>query len=171
LPIWLGVGGNPESALRAGELGLPVILANISQPPTNFINQIAAYRERHAARGHDTSALKVAIATHVHVAKDSQTALDEFYPHYSAYFREHAPRANFAGEVSRELYGQRAGPKGPIFVGSPQQIIDKLMYERELFAHDRFLCQVDIGGLPYTKVARSIELLATEVLPAIGAAH
>jgi len=171
LPIWLGVGGNPESALRAGELGLPVILANISQPPTNFINQIAAYRERHAARGHDASALKVAIATHVHVAKDSQTALDEFYPHYSAYFREHAPRANFAGEVSRELYEQRAGPKGPIFVGSPQQIIDKLMYERELFAHDRFLCQVDIGGLPYTKVARSIELLATEVLPAIGAAR
>lgn len=167
LPIWLGVGGNPESALRAGELGLPVILANISQPPTNFINQIAAYRERHAASGHDTSALKVAIATHLHVAKDSQTALDEFYPHYSAYFREHAPRANFAGEVSRELYAQRAGPQGPIFVGSPQQIIDKLMYERELFAHDRFLCQVDIGGLPYTKVARSIDLLATEVLPAI----
>jgi alkanesulfonate monooxygenase SsuD/methylene tetrahydromethanopterin reductase-like flavin-dependent oxidoreductase (luciferase family) len=171
LPIWLGVGGNPESALRAGELGLPVILANISQPPTNFINQIAAYRERHAAKGHDTSTSKVAIATHVHVAKDSQTALDEFYPHYSAYFREHAPRANFAGEVSRELYEQRAGSKGPIFVGSPQQIIEKLMYERELFAHDRFLCQVDIGGLPYTKVARSIELLATEVLPVIGAAH
>ena len=104
-------------------------------------------------------------------AKDSQTALDEFYPHYSAYFREHAPRANSAGGVPRELYEQRAGPAGPIFVGSPQQIIDKLMYERELFAHDRFLCQVDIGGLPYTKVARSIELLATVVLPAIGIAQ
>ncbi|MGC1682303.1 MAG: hypothetical protein WA760_13295, partial [Pseudolabrys sp.] len=61
-----------------------------------------------------------------------------------------------------------AGPGGPILVGSPQQIIDKLMYERELFAHDRFLGQVDIGGLPYTKVARSIELLATQVLPAIN---
>ena len=52
-PIWLGVGGNPESALRAGELGLPVILANISQPPANFVSQIAAYRQRHAERGHD----------------------------------------------------------------------------------------------------------------------
>ena len=97
LPIWLGVGGNPESALRAGELGLPVILANISQPPANFVSQIAAYRQRHAERGHDAGTLKVAIATHTHVAKDSQTALDEFYPYYSAYFREHAPRAN--GEV------------------------------------------------------------------------
>jgi alkanesulfonate monooxygenase SsuD/methylene tetrahydromethanopterin reductase-like flavin-dependent oxidoreductase (luciferase family) len=171
LPIWLGVGGNPESALRAGELGLPVILANISQPPINFIDQIAAYRQRHAAKKHDVSTLKVAIATHVHLAKDSQTALDEFYPHYSAYFREHAPRANLARGVPRELYEQRAGADGPIFVGSPQQIIDKIMYERELFAHDRFLCQIDIGGLPYTKVARSIELLATGVLPAIGRAQ
>ena len=95
-------------------------------------------------------------------------ALDEFYPHYSAYFREHAPRANLSGEVPRDVYEKRAGPGGPILVGSPQQIIDKLMYERELFAHDRFLGQVDIGGLPYTKVAGSIELLATQVLPAIN---
>lgn len=167
LPIWLGVGGNPESALRAGDLGLPLILANISQPPANFVSQIAAYRQHHAEKGHDASTLKVAIATHVHVAKDSQTALEEFYPHYSAYFREHAPRANLVGEISRDVYEKRAGATGPIFVGSPQQIVDKLMYERELFAHDRFLGQVDIGGLPYTKVAKSIELLATQVLPAI----
>lgn len=167
LPIWLGVGGNPESALRAGDLGLPLILANISQPPANFVSQIATYRQRHTERGHDASTLKVAIATHVHVAKNSQTALEEFYPHYSAYFREHAPRANLVGEISRDVYEKRAGATGPILVGSPQQIIDKLMYERELFAHDRFLGQVDIGGLPYTKVAKSIELLATQVLPAM----
>ena len=167
LPIWLGVGGNPESALRAGELGLPVILANISQPPANFADQIAAYRQRHAEQRHDAKTLKVGIATHAHIAKDSQTALDEFYPHYSAYFRSHVPRANLAGEVPREVYQQRAAPKGPIFVGSPQQIVEKIMYERELFGHDRFLAQVDIGGLPYAKVANTIELLATHVLPAI----
>ena len=110
--------------------------------------------------------LKVALATHVHLAEDSQTALEEFYPHYSAYFREHAPRGNL-GELSRDVYEQRASATGPIFVGSPQQIIDKLMYERELFDHDRFLGQVDIGGLPYTKVAKSIELLATQVVPVV----
>jgi alkanesulfonate monooxygenase SsuD/methylene tetrahydromethanopterin reductase-like flavin-dependent oxidoreductase (luciferase family) len=167
LPIWLGAGGNPETMLRAADLGLPVILANISQPPANFAGQIAAYRQRHAEKGHDGNRLKVAIATHAHVAKDSQTALNEFYPHYSAYFRSHVPRANLAGEVSRDVYEKRASATGPIFVGSPQQIIDKLMYERELFAHDRFLAQVDIGGLPYAKVAQSIELLATQVLPVI----
>jgi probable LLM family oxidoreductase len=166
LPIWLGVGGNPESALRAGDLGLPLVLANISQPPANFASQIAAYRQRHAEKGHAASTSKVAIATHVYLAEESQTALEEFYPHYSAYFHEHAPRPNM-GEVSRHLYEQRASATGPIFVGSPQQIIDKLMYEHGLFAHDRFLCQVDIGGLPYAKVAKSIELLATQVAPAV----
>lgn len=169
LPIWLGVGGNPDSALRAGTLGLPVVLANISQPPANFAGQIAAYRRRHADCGHDGDARKLAVATHVYVAPESQTALDEFYPYYSAYSRAHAPRADLAREVPREIYETRASAKGPIFVGSPQQILDKLMYERELFSHDRFLCQIDIGGLPYAKVARSIELLATKVLPALPA--
>jgi len=168
LPIWLGVGGNPESMLRAADLGLPVILANISQPPANFAGQVAAYKQRHAEQGHDAGTRKVAVATHMHLAKDSRTARDEFYPHYRAYFGAHAPRANLSGDVPRELYDKRTAPDGPTFVGSPQQIVDKLMYEHELFGHDRFLGQVDIGGLPFAKVANSIELLATQVLPAIA---
>ncbi len=167
LPVWVGLGGTAASALRAGELGLPVILANITQPPANFAGQIAAYRQRYAERGHGAGNLKVAIATHVHVAKDSQTALAEFYPYYNAYFSEHLRRSGRVGEVPRAVYEQRAGATGPIFVGSPQQIIDKLMYEGELFAHDRFLAQIDLGGLPYATVASSIELLAAEVLPAL----
>ncbi len=167
LPIWLGAGGNPDTMLSAADLGLPVILANISKPPATFTGQIAAYRQRHAEKGHDPKTLKVAIATHAHVTQDSQTALNEFYPYYSAYFRAHVPRPNFTGEVSREVYEERAAAHGPIFVGSPQQIVDKILYEHELFGHDRFLAQVDIGGLPYAKVARTIELLATRVAPAI----
>ena len=167
LAIWVGVGGTAESAIRAGELGLPVILANITQPPANFAGQIAAYRQRFSARGHDPRNLKVAVSTHVHVAKESQAALDEFYPYYNAYFSAHLRRAAPAGVVPRDLYDQRAAATGPIFVGSPQQIVDKLCYERELFGIDRFLAQVDLGGMPYAKVARSIELLATEVLPKV----
>jgi probable LLM family oxidoreductase len=170
LPIWLGVGGTVESTLRAGELGLPVILANITQPPANFAGQIAAYRQRFAEKGHGAGKSKVAVATHVHVARDSQAALAEFYPYYNAYFREHLRRSgNPAADVPRAVYEQRAGAMGPIFVGSPQQIVDKLMYERELFGHDRFLGQIDLGGLPYAKVAQSIELLAADVLPVVRA--
>ncbi len=167
LPVWLGVGGTPASALRAGDLGLPIILANITQPPAIFAGQIAAYRQRHAERGHDPDACRVALATHVYVAPESQAAMDEFYPHYSAYFRDHAPKPELAHSVPRALYEERSGAQGPVMVGSPQQIVDKLMYERELFGQDRFLAQIDIGGLPFLKVARSLELLATKVLPAL----
>jgi alkanesulfonate monooxygenase SsuD/methylene tetrahydromethanopterin reductase-like flavin-dependent oxidoreductase (luciferase family) len=168
LPIWLGAGGTPESAQRAGDLGLPLTLANIMQPPARFVGQISDYRRRHAAKGHDPAACRVALATHVHVAKDSQTARDEFYPYYAAYFREHAPQTNFIADTPRDAFEARAGASGPIFVGSPQEVVDKLMHEHELFGIGRFLAQVDIGGLPYPKVARAIELLATEVLPAVG---
>jgi len=162
LLLWLGAGGTPESAARAGDLGLPLVLANIFQPPANFVGQIADYRRRHAAGGHDARACRVAVATHVHVAKDSQTALDEFHPYYSAYFRMHAPRPELAVDTPRDVYEKRASAAGPIFVGSPQQIVDKLMAERELFGIDRFLAQIDLGGMPYAKVAEVIELLAKQ---------
>jgi len=165
LPIWLGVGGTPESAQRAGNLGMPLILANIMSPPAKFVPQIADYRERHKKAGHDPRECRVALATHVHVAKDSQAALDDFYPYYAAYFREHAPRKELMGDTPRSVYDTRASMAGPIFVGSPQQIVDKLMHEHEMFGFDRFLAQVDLGGLPYAKVAEAIELLATKVLP------
>ena len=169
LPIWLGVGGTAESARRAADHGLPIVLANISQPPAHFTGQIAEYRQRFAAAGHDPKNRRVAVATHLYIAPESQTARDEFYPYYRAYFSSHAARPYASREVPRELFETRASAQGPIFVGSPQEIIDKLGYERELFGHDRFLAQIDIGGLPYAKVARAIELLATEVLPAIRA--
>jgi probable LLM family oxidoreductase len=168
LPVWLGVGGNPESALRAGRLGLPLALANISQKPEKFRGQIADYRRAGAEAGFAPDRLKVAIATHCFVAEDSRTARDEFYPYYSAYFATHAPKASYLAEVPRDVFEARAAPDGAIFVGSPQEIVDKVMRERELFGHQRFLAQVDIGGLPYAKVARSIELLATKVLPAVA---
>jgi probable LLM family oxidoreductase len=167
LPIWLGVGGNPESALRAGVLGLPLALANISQPPAKFSAQIADYKRAGAEAGHDPKRLKVAIASHLHLAKDSQAARDEFYPYYAAYFRAHAPKTTYVTDVPREEYDRRLAATGPLFVGSPQQIIDKIMMERELFGHERFLAQIDIGGLPYARVVEVIELLAGEVMPAV----
>lgn len=166
LPVWIGTGGTPNSVERAGHLGLPLALANISLPPAKLAPVVDLYRRSGLKAGHGGK-LKVSMATHFHVHKNSQDARQEFYPHYAGYFRNHTPAQYRAQEISQLEFEQRAAPHGPLFVGSPQEIIDKIMYQRELFAHQRFLAQIDIGGLPYAKVARVIELIATEIAPVV----
>src|SRR5262245_57898954 len=167
LPIWVGTGGTPGSVTRAGALGLPLALANISIPPARLAPLADLYREAGAKAGHRATDLKVAIAAHLYVEKDSQDAMSTFYPHYVGYFRHHSARQYQVRQISWEDYEQLAGPDGALFVGSPQQIVDKILHEHELFGHRRFLVQIDIGGLPFRKVAEVIELMATEVVPAV----
>jgi probable LLM family oxidoreductase len=167
LPIWVGTGGTPGSAVRAGALGLPLALANIGLPPAQLAPHVELYRRTGRQAGHRAADLKVAVASHLHVQKNSQDAMDTFYPHYAGYFRNHTPDRYRAREISLSDYEKLASPEGALFVGSPQQIIDKILYEHRLFGHQRFIAQIDIGGLPYAKVADVIELLATEVVPVI----
>ena len=167
LPIWVGTGGTPGSAVRAGALGLPLALANIGLPPAQLAPHVELYRRTGTQAGHRAADLKVAVASHLHVQKNSQDAMDTFYPHYAGYFRNHTPDRYRAREISLSDYEKLASPEGALFVGSPQQIIDKILYEHRLFGHQRFIAQIDIGGLPYAKVADVIELLATEVVPVI----
>jgi probable LLM family oxidoreductase len=167
LPIWVGTGGTPGSAVRAGALGLPLALANIGLPPAQLAPHVELYRLTGTQAGHRAADLKVAVASHLHVQKNSQDAMRTFYPHYAGYFRNHTPDRYRAREISLSDYEKLAGPEGALFVGSPQQIIDKILYEHRLFGHRRFIAQIDIGGLPYAKVADVIELLATEVVPVI----
>jgi len=169
LPIWIGTGGTPESAARAGRLGLPLAMSNIRLPPVKLAPAIELYRRTAAEAGHAPDRLPVAITGHLHVAKNSQDALNLFYPHYDDYFRTHSANQYRARGLSRADFEELAGPRGPLFVGSPQQIVDKILWECELFGHDRFIAQHDIGGLPYGKVAEVIELLATEVMPKVRA--
>ena len=170
LPIWVGTGGTKGSIERAGALGLPLALANISLPPAQLAPLAELYRRTGVQAGHDAAQLKLSIATHMHIADNSQDAMNTFHPHYAAYFRTHVPSHLRAREITRADFEALAAPHGCLFVGSPQQIIDKIGYERELFGHQRFLAQIDIGGLPFAKVARVIELFATRVAPAIRGA-
>ncbi|MGH6670946.1 MAG: LLM class flavin-dependent oxidoreductase [Xanthobacteraceae bacterium] len=167
LPIWIGTGGTPSSAERAGALGLPLSLANISMPPAKLAPMVELYRRAGIQAGHKASDLKVSLATHMYIAENSQDALNEFYPHYAEYFLTHTPSQYRAQRITRSDYEERASEHGPIFVGSPQQVIDKILYERELFGHQRFLAQIDIGGVPFANVARVIELFATRIAPVI----
>ena len=167
LPIWVGTGGTKNSVIRAGTLGLPLAFANIGLPPAQLAPLADLYRRTGIEAGHQAADLKVAVASHLHVAKSSQDAMDTFYPHYAAYFRNHTPSQYRAREITRDAYEQLASPDGPLFVGSPQQIVDKILHEYDLFGHQRFLAQIDIGGLPYAKVAQVVELIASDVMPVV----
>jgi alkanesulfonate monooxygenase SsuD/methylene tetrahydromethanopterin reductase-like flavin-dependent oxidoreductase (luciferase family) len=167
LPIWIGTGGNAENAANAARLGLPLTLANITLPPAGLAPQVRDYQRIGAEAGFGPERIRVSLAGHMHVGETSQGARDEFYPFYAQYFLLHAPRQSYAREIPRDEYEKRAAADGPLFVGSPQEIVDKMLWERELFGHQRYLAQIDIGGLPFSAVARTIELLEAKVLPAL----
>ena len=168
LPIWIGVGGTPSSAVRAGTLGVGMALAILGGDPVQFKPLVDLYHKAGIEAGHDLENLKVGVTGHGYISKTTQQAKDEFYPYYSNY-RSYVNGQLGMGEgrMSRAEFEQITAPETALFVGSPQQIAEKILRQHELFGHQRFLAQVDIGGLPFSKVAKSIELLATEVAPIV----
>jgi probable LLM family oxidoreductase len=167
IPVWIGVGGTPESAIRAGTLGLPMVIGIIGGPWTRFAPFMTLYRQAGVQAGHDMATLKTGVTSYMHIGKTSQEAIDEFYPYHMHYFAELGGKRGRRMELSRPDYERTTGPDGAYFVGSTQQVIDKIMAEHEVFGHQRFMAQIDIGGQPYSKVAQQIELLATEVAPVV----
>ena len=166
LPVWIAVGGTPASVVRAGRHGLPLYLAILGQPG-RFEPFADLYRQTGAAAGQRAQALRVGVTSHFYVEETSQGARDTFYPYYSRYIGDNMPAAR-GQRLPRDAFDAWAGPRGALFAGSPQEVIDKILWEHELLGHDRFLAQIGLGGLPFAETARSIELLATEILPVIA---
>jgi alkanesulfonate monooxygenase SsuD/methylene tetrahydromethanopterin reductase-like flavin-dependent oxidoreductase (luciferase family) len=166
LPLWLGVGGTPESALRAGRLGLPMVLGLIAGDISHARALAEMYRDAGRDAGHQEDSLRLGVTSHFFVADTSQAALDTFYPYYREYLRPKTPGGR-GWHVSPGQFTAAAGPAGALVTGSPQQVIDKILTERELLGIDRFIGQIDLGGLPPDLVNRSIELLASQVAPAV----
>jgi probable LLM family oxidoreductase len=167
LPIWIGVGGTPQSVLRAGMLGLPMMLGIIGGTSAQFKPLMDLYRNTGLQAKHNSAQLKTGVTSYLHIEKNSQQAIAEFYPYHTHYFEQLGRSRGRNIQLSRSDYERAASLEGAYFVGSPQQIIDKLLYQHELFKHQRFMAQIDIGGLPFKKVAQTIELLATEVAPIV----
>lgn len=167
IPIWIGVGGTSASAVRAGHFGTGMALAILGGDPARFKPLVDLYRLSGKEAGHPAESLKVSVTGHVYIAETTEQAKEEFFPYYANYWYYVNSQRGFGRKMSRAEFEQMAGPDTALFVGSPDQIVDKVLRQHELFGHTRFLAQVDIGGLPFEKVARNIELLATEVAPRI----
>lgn len=170
LPIWIGVGGTPASAERAGKLGVGMALAILGGDPKRFKPLVDIYRQAFIEAGHASEAMKVGVTGHTYLAETAEKAKEEYYPYYSNYWYYVNRQRGMGTRMSRNDFEQLAAPETALFVGSPEQVVEKILHQHELFGHTRFLAQIDIGGLPFDKVRKNIELLATEVVPRLNKA-
>jgi probable LLM family oxidoreductase len=164
IPIWVAVGGTPESAVRAGMLGLPMALAIIGGQPERF----RPFAELHR-RGAEEAGLeppRLSINAHGYIAETRDQAIAESFPYVSEAMNRIGLERGWP-PMTRADYEAAAGPRGANFVGTPEQVVDKVLYQHGIFGHDRFLLQLGVGGVPHEGVLRSIELLGSEVVPAV----
>lgn len=162
LPIWRAVGGTPASAVKAAYQGVPMYQAMLGGPASVFKRPIDAYRETLDSLGYDPKDFPVATAGFFYAAETTQQALKEYYPHIN----EGMKVTNGRG-FPKQQFAQGANPKDVMNVGSPQEIIEKILYQHETFNHQRYIAQMDFGGVPFDKIMKNIELIGNEILPAV----
>jgi probable LLM family oxidoreductase len=166
LPVWIAVGGTPQSVVRAGVLGLPLAVAIIGGAPERFAPLVDLYRDAARRAGRDPAALPVGINSHGFVASTSQEAADRYFPAYAAMMTRIGRERGWPG-MTRAQFDALREPRGALVVGSPREVIEKVLFQHEIFGHQRFLAQLSVGDLAHRDVLRAIELLGTEVAPAV----
>lgn len=164
LPVWIAVGGTPQSATRAGRLGVPMALAIIGGIPERFTTFAELHRRAAADAGHERP--KLSINSHGFIAETSQEAAEiAFLPLKTT--MDQLGRERGWPPMSREQYEASRSLRGANFIGSPEQVVEKILYQHEFFKHDRFLIQLSVGTVPHKKMLKAIELLGTQVAPAV----
>ncbi|HEX3738028.1 MAG TPA: Atu2307/SP_0267 family LLM class monooxygenase [Solirubrobacterales bacterium] len=164
LPVWVAVGGSPQSAIRTGRLGLPMALAIIGGEPARF----KPFAELHAAAAAEAGAPRPALSINSHgfVAPNSQDAADNAFPAF-ARMMDRIGRERGWPPLNRAAFEASRRPEGANLVGSPAEVAEKILHQHSVFGHDRFLVQFSVGTLPHAEVLRSIELFGTEVAPLV----
>ncbi len=166
LPVWIAVGGTPESVIRAGMLGLPLAIAIIGGMPEQFAPLVALYRESAERAGHDPSQLDVSINSHGFIADDSTQAADDYFPSFQQMMNKIGRERGWSGITRQQFEGSRT-LRGSDFVGNPDEVIEKILFQHKIFKHQRFLIQLGIGSIPHDKMMRAVELLGTKVAPVV----
>lgn len=162
LPIWRAVGGPPASAIKAGYMGIPMMLTTLGGPAINFKHSVDAYREAAKQSGFDPKALPIATTSLFYVADTSKEALQGMYPHINGGFQ-----AIRGGGYPKQQFAQAVDPRDALMVGGKEEIIEKILYQHELYDMQRFMAQIDFGGVPFEKLMKNIEIIGNDILPAI----
>ncbi len=143
-------------------------LAIIGGAPERFVPLVDLYRDAARRAGNDPAGLLVSINSHTYVADTSQQAADEYFPSYAAMMTRIGRERGWP-PMTRHQFDVLRSARGALVVGSPQEVVEKLLFQHELFGHQRFLGQISVGPLPHARVMRAIELLGTEVAPVVRA--
>lgn len=162
LPIWRAVGGPPASAIKAGYMGIPMMLTTLGGPAVNFKASVEAYREAADRSGFDPNTLPIATTSLFYVADTTQEALQGMYPHINGGFQ-----AIRGGGYPKQQFAQAPDVRDALMVGSKEQIIEKILYQHDLYGMKRFMAQLDFGGVPFDKIMKNIEIIGNDILPAI----
>lgn len=167
LPVWLGVGGTPESFVRAGTLGLPLMVAIIGGETERFRPLVDLYREAGRKAGFTAAQLKVGLHSPGYVAATNEQAIEDYYPGYAALWTKLGKERGWP-PVTRAQFNASIAPKGVLVVGGPEQVAEKLLRHSEaLGGVDRFTFQMDNAGLTHQQLLSAIELIGTKVIPLI----
>src|SRR3954451_11194997 len=167
LPVWIAVGGTPQSVVRAGIMGLPLVIAIIGGQPARFRPLVDLYRRAAAEVGNEAAAsLPLAINSHGFVATSEHEAKQLFFPGY-AEAMSRIGRERGWPPLTREQFEAGTGPDGHLFVGAPEEVAQKIVAIHDLFGNDRFLIQLSVGRMPHAELMKAIELFGTEVAPLV----
>lgn len=166
LPMWVAVGGTPESVHRAASNGLPIMFAIIGGNPASFNPLMDYYREVYQASGFDLKDLQLGIQPHVFVGADAQATADAYYPYYEKMMNRLGRERGWP-PFSRERYEMARDLSGAIYVGDADQVAEKIIYYREMFDLTRFVAQIDVGAPQHMDLMKCIEFLGDKVAPIV----
>lgn len=166
LPIWIGSGGNSESVIRAGVLGLPLVLAIIGGSPLQFAALVKLYKRAATQAGHDISKLPVASHSHGFIAEDTETAAEKFFPSTQQVMNV-LGRERGWGHYDRSSFDAARSFEGALYVGDSKTVAEKIIHLRKNVGITRFFLHVPVGTMPHDDVMRAIELLGKEVAPLV----
>ena len=168
LPIWIGVGGTPQSFIRAGKLGLPLMIAIIGGETHRFKSLVDMYRESGRRAGHSPEKLKIGLHSLGYVAENSKKAVEDYFPGYAKTFTRIGKERGWP-PVTLERFKAQNGPLGALMIGSPKEIAEKILRHSEaLGGISRFTFQMDNAELSHKQLLKSIELIGNKIKPIIN---
>ncbi len=168
LPVWIAVGGTPQSAVRAGVRGLPMALAIIGGSPDRFAVFSKLHRRGLAESGFDPADVPIAVHGHGHIGDTADSAADEFYPSYAAAMTRIGKERGWP-PMTRSQFDEMRSPEGSLVIGSPEEVAAKILRWGEVLDLTRFMLHVSVGTMHHDQVMKVIERLGTEVAPIVNA--